>query len=106
MFYWLNYAQNGSSTAPTVLWLQGGPGASSLFGSFIENGPVDVFGNRRNTSWTIAANMLFVDNPVRLCFACHSNRVADLHARAADWHGVFLLGQPAGGLCHDGPADC
>jgi carboxypeptidase C (cathepsin A) len=46
------------------LSLLGGPGASSLFGSFIENGPVDVYGNTRNTSWTLAANMLFVDNPI------------------------------------------
>ncbi|OTF80121.1 hypothetical protein BLA29_013020, partial [Euroglyphus maynei] len=30
------------TNVPVLLWLQGGPGGSSLFGLFVENGPIKV----------------------------------------------------------------
>lgn len=42
MFFWYFPASLEPITAPVVLWLQGGPGASSLFGLFSENGPFVV----------------------------------------------------------------
>ncbi|KAH7942850.1 hypothetical protein HPB52_002027 [Rhipicephalus sanguineus] len=51
--------------APLIIWLQGGPGASSTgFGNFAEIGPQDVRLLPRNHSWVRFANLLFVDNPV------------------------------------------
>lgn len=44
-------------------------GSSSLFGRFLENGPVDVYGVARNTSWTTAASMLYLDNPIGTGFS-------------------------------------
>lgn len=38
----LLYTQNEDTKAPLLLWLQGGPGESSLFGLFNENGPIMV----------------------------------------------------------------
>ena len=35
-------AQNGNESAPLLIWLQGGPGGSSLFGMFCEMGPFNV----------------------------------------------------------------
>ena len=34
--------QHNTKDAPVLLWLQGGPGGSSLFGLFNENGPFQV----------------------------------------------------------------
>ena len=66
-FWWLYSAGDTKSRSqlPLVLWLQGGPGASSTgFGNFMEIGPLDSNLNPRQTSWIKAANLLFVDNPV------------------------------------------
>ncbi|CAI6361976.1 unnamed protein product [Macrosiphum euphorbiae] len=68
LFFWFFPATNGSSGAPVVLWLQGGPGASSLFSVFNEHGPftVDAAGvlQTRRHAWTSTHSVLYVDNPV------------------------------------------
>ncbi|KAK0162941.1 hypothetical protein PV327_006667 [Microctonus hyperodae] len=68
MFFWFFPAQNQPKTAPVVLWLQGGPGASSLYGLFAENGPFKVTKNKtlamRKYSWSISHNLIYIDNPV------------------------------------------
>ena len=58
--------------APVSLWLQGGPGTSSMFGLFEINGPFQALydGNGgveakiNPDSWTRRANMIYIDNPV------------------------------------------
>lgn len=68
MFFWFFPALHDPKTAPVVLWLQGGPGASSLFGLFMENGPFSVTQNltlkMRQYSWSHTHNLLYIDNPV------------------------------------------
>ena len=44
MFYWYFPAQNGDKDAPLLVWLQGGPGGSSMFGLFAEMGPFTLLG--------------------------------------------------------------
>ena len=36
LFYWLFLAQNGKPNAPVVVWMNGGPGLSSMFSKFSE----------------------------------------------------------------------
>ncbi|KAG0460491.1 hypothetical protein HPP92_020788 [Vanilla planifolia] len=74
MFWWLyrspERVENGSSPWPTVLWLQGGPGASGVgIGNFIEIGPLDTDLKPRNWTWLQKADLLFVDNPVGTGFS-------------------------------------
>ena len=72
-FLFLHY-QNVSdpTTAPVAIWLQGGPGGSSMFGLLEIHGPIQaVFdGNGGTTgkpnlhSWSHEVNMIYIDNPV------------------------------------------
>ena len=56
-----------------VVWLQGGPGSSSMLGLFEINGPISaeldeasgkVIGKINPNSWTNNANMIYIDQPV------------------------------------------
>jgi len=54
MFYWMFYttAQEDWTQRPLVMWLQGGPGASSTsYGNFNEIGPWDGNRKERNSTW-------------------------------------------------------
>lgn len=67
LFFWYFPAESNGEEAPVILWLQGGPGVSSLFGLFEENGPfvVDKDGvKQRKYRWSQNHHVLYIDNPV------------------------------------------
>ncbi|KAL6878232.1 hypothetical protein ACP4OV_012402 [Aristida adscensionis] len=69
LFWWYYKSPERTSAPgkpwPTVLWLQGGPGASGVgLGNFEEIGPLDVNLKPRNSTWLQKADLIFVDNPV------------------------------------------
>jgi len=69
MFYWLCEPQNVTRDHPVLtIWLQGGPGASSLLGLLYENGPYHLDDSSNlisaDYSWSQFTSMLYIDNPI------------------------------------------
>lgn len=68
-------ARNGiTHRAPLSIWLNGGPGGSSLMGMLAENGPcwINADGNSSRLNewaWNREVNMLFIDQPVQVGFS-------------------------------------
>ncbi|KAK6264776.1 Peptidase S10 [Theobroma cacao] len=82
LFYWFYEAMSHPDEKPLVLWLNGGPGCSSVgYGATQEIGPfiVDTDGRGikfNNFSWNKEANMLFLESPVGVGFS-YSNTSTD-----------------------------
>ncbi|KAF9269106.1 alpha/beta-hydrolase [Marasmius fiardii PR-910] len=73
----------GDSPAPWGIWLNGGPGSSSLAGFLFENGPIrigsDLGASENKHSWHQIADYFWVDQPVGVGFA-----TADANGYVAD----------------------
>ncbi|KAF6206887.1 hypothetical protein GE061_018123 [Apolygus lucorum] len=77
LFFWYFPAENAPEEAPVMLWLQGGPGGSSMYGLFLEHGPLQLKKDhqleKRPTRWTQNIHMIYIDSPVGTGFS-FSNR--------------------------------
>ncbi|KAG7271273.1 hypothetical protein CRUP_034746 [Coryphaenoides rupestris] len=73
LYFWFFPAQARPETAPVLLWLQGGPGGTSMFGLFVEHGPYVVNKNMtvsfRDYPWTSRYSVIYIDNPVGTGFS-------------------------------------
>lgn len=83
LFYWLTEAAHEPLNKPLVVWLNGGPGCSSIaYGASEEIGPFRI--NKTATglelnkfSWNTVSNSLFLETPAGVGFS-YSNRSSDL----------------------------
>jgi len=73
LFFWHYQNRHIADRQRTVLWLNGGPGCSSMDGAMMEIGPYRVREGGKleynNGSWDEFANLLFIDQPVGTGFS-------------------------------------
>lgn len=68
-FFWYLPPLDGNPDAEVLLWLQGGPGGSSLYGMFSEIGSFTIDSNgqviarEESSNWNQHYGLLFIDNP-------------------------------------------
>ncbi|XP_016443124.1 serine carboxypeptidase-like 34 [Nicotiana tabacum] len=83
LFYWFFEATTNPHNKPLLLWLNGGPGCSSIgYGEAEELGPFFTQKNKpelkfNNFSWNKAANLLFLESPVGVGFS-YTNTSSDI----------------------------
>ncbi|XP_071698768.1 serine carboxypeptidase II-2-like [Rutidosis leptorrhynchoides] len=83
LFYWLTESTEDPASKPLVLWLNGGPGCSSVaFGMAEEVGPFHVNKDGKSVylnpySWNNVANLLFLDAPAGVGYS-YSNTSSDI----------------------------
>lgn len=81
-YYFAEAPQNAASTKPLVLWLNGGPGCSSIGGgAMTELGPFRVNPDGKTLwlneyAWNSLANVLFLESPAGVGFS-YSNTSSD-----------------------------
>ncbi|XP_022831429.1 venom serine carboxypeptidase-like [Spodoptera litura] len=79
LYFWYFPPFSKKEEAPIVIWLQGGPGGSSLFGLFQELGPLiakkEGFALRKY-HWALNYHLIFIDNPVGTGFSFTDNENA------------------------------
>ncbi|EGP84851.1 secreted peptidase S10 [Zymoseptoria tritici IPO323] len=76
-FFWFFESRKDPANAPLSIWLNGGPGSSSMYGLFVEHGPCFVNADSNSTrinewAWNNEVNMLFLDQPVQVGFSYDS----------------------------------
>lgn len=74
LFYWFAESRNDPSSDPVILWMNGGPGASSLIGLFSEMGPCVLEVNATKPvpnpwAWNNNASVIFLDQPAGVGFS-------------------------------------
>lgn len=74
LWFWFWPSSNPAASKEVTLWLNGGPGCSSLDGFLQENGPISwqsgTYAPIRNPySWTNLTNMIWVDQPAGTGFS-------------------------------------
>uniref|UniRef100_A0A8C4VU18 Lysosomal protective protein n=1 Tax=Gopherus evgoodei TaxID=1825980 RepID=A0A8C4VU18_9SAUR len=81
-YHWVSRfteAQSNPESSPLVLWLNGGPGCSSMSGLLTEHGPFMIQPDGttlqyNDYSWNKIANMLYLESPAGVGFSYSDNK--------------------------------
>ena len=85
LFYLMFESRSDPNRDPLLIWLNGGPGCSSMLGAFTENGPYWLKYNpddhprvrlENNVhSWNQQANVLYLDQPIGVGYSYNDGDV-------------------------------
>ncbi|KIY51939.1 alpha/beta-hydrolase, partial [Fistulina hepatica ATCC 64428] len=102
LFFWGFESEDGSLTSndtsadkPWGIWLNGGPGASSMYGLLFENGPIRIAPNysasRNEYAWSNLTDFFWIDQPVGVGYATADadGYIADEDVMGSDFMGFL-----------------
>lgn len=79
LHYWFAEAEGGAEGKPVILWLNGGPGSSSVLGFLQENGPllINAVGGLMDNpwAWTKVGSLLILESPVGVGYSYCANQL-------------------------------
>ncbi|KAF7725789.1 hypothetical protein EC973_009406 [Apophysomyces ossiformis] len=86
-FFWFFESERRPLEDPTLLWLSGGPGCSSMAGALTEVGPCRLTDDGTATmknpyTWTKEANVLFLDQPIGTGYSYGKSKVSTSESAA------------------------
>ncbi|ORZ03599.1 Alpha/Beta hydrolase protein [Syncephalastrum racemosum] len=96
IFFWMIEQTHTTTPEKLIIWLNGGPGCSSMDGLFLENGPYrvnpDLTLNTTLGGWQEYATVVFVDQPVGTGFSFADLETGYMHnlTQIAEEFTVFL----------------
>ncbi|KAF0687151.1 Aste57867_21122 [Aphanomyces stellatus] len=81
-FHWYFESRSDPTNDPLVLWVNGGPGASSMIGLLSENGPcsvqLDLSLEYNPHAWNSHANVIWLDQPANTGFSVGPTPTPDI----------------------------
>ena len=101
LHYWFVTSTGNPATDPVVVWMNGGPGCSSLEGALYELGPFTFTGGEVNgiptlvlnpNAWTTVSSVLFIEQPagVGFSYAVNGSTTSDDYIQSQNTYGFML----------------
>ncbi|KAF1971057.1 alpha/beta-hydrolase [Bimuria novae-zelandiae CBS 107.79] len=94
LFFWFFPSTQAETPKEVVIWLNGGPGCSSLSGLLTENGPFTWESGTLSPvqnpySWTNLTNMIWIEQPVGVGFSQGTPNITNEIELAAEFRGFW-----------------
>ncbi|SCV69594.1 BQ2448_2614 [Microbotryum intermedium] len=96
LFFFYIESRSNPLKDPVVLWLNGGPGCSSMTGLFFEHGPCLVSNEGKDLelnpySWNNKSNIIYLDSPVNVGFSISPKLVNNSRDTAEDVYAFMQI---------------